>query len=606
MCGIVGYSGSIAAQNLLIEGLEKLEYRGYDSAGLAVLNGKIQIHKSVGNIASLRQSINSNALNGNCGIAHTRWATHGEPNEVNAHPHLSNSGMFALVHNGIIENYEALKIQLKEKGFVFHSDTDSEVLLNLIESKYVETQNVQQAIKLSCAELEGSYAFALINNLDPGKVYAIRSKSPLVIGQNEQGTYLASDLAAIATLTNKVIYPDDHHLILLDENNVSICDLEGNNITPERVSHNRSSWNLEKNGYDHYMLKEIIEQPTTLRDSFIEDLHPSVDGPLAHLAETLINANRIIVSACGTSWHAGLVGEYFIERIARIPVEVEYASEFRYRNPVIRKGDVVISVSQSGETADTLAANSMAAASGATTIAICNVPHSTITRETDAQLFLNAGTEVGVASTKAYTSQISIFFQLAIFLANLKGEKTYDTSALVDALHALPVTINNLGSQLDEQITSIVSKYAYVNNFLYLGRGVNFPSALEGALKLKEISYIHAEGYPGAEMKHGPIALIDWNFPTIAIATDQENYSKMISNIKEIQARKGKIIAIVNEGDTEIKAIADHCIEIPKTIDLLSPITSAIPLQLFSYHMALARGCNVDQPRNLAKSVTVE
>jgi glucosamine--fructose-6-phosphate aminotransferase (isomerizing) len=600
MCGIIGHTGQQATQQFLIEGLKRLEYRGYDSAGVAIQNGSIHLYKKKGNIAALEGYL-PEKISGNCGIAHTRWATHGKPNNENAHPHMSYSKRLVMVHNGIIENYQMIKEDLMAKGITFSSDTDSEVLLNLIDWEFSLTHDLIKAIKNALIQVEGSYAIAIIKSDEPNTIYACRNGSPLILGEKDGEYFIASDALAINAFANQIYYPEDKDLAIVHASKgISFMDENG---VPKKIESEelvQTNDHAQKKDFEDFMLKEIFEQPDSLRRSFIQ---PSASSDIDHLVEKVKACNRIIVLGCGTSWHAGLIGKYLIEKLARIPVEVEYASEFRYRHPVIQSSDLVLSISQSGETADTLAANRLARENNAMTLGICNVKRSTLTRETDYQLYLNAGAEIGVASTKAFTSQVSILTQLALFIAKERKEELSNNTML--ALEALPAKIEIVLKQ-SEAIKQLALKYALANHFLFIGRGVNYPVALEGALKLKEISYIHAEGYPGAEMKHGPIALIDYSFPTFAIVTDDENRSKMISNIKEIQARNGKVIALIQEGDNETAQVADEVISIPNTMDELIPILSTVPLQLFSYHAAKIRGCNVDQPRNLAKSVTVE
>ncbi|MCL3780967.1 glutamine--fructose-6-phosphate transaminase (isomerizing) [Prolixibacteraceae bacterium JC049] len=600
MCGIIGHTGQQATQQFLIEGLKRLEYRGYDSAGVAIQNGSIHLYKKKGNIAALEGYL-PEKISGNCGIAHTRWATHGKPNNENAHPHMSYSKRLVMVHNGIIENYQMIKEDLMAKGITFSSDTDSEVLLNLIDWEFSLTHDLIKAIKNALTQVEGSYAIAIIKSDEPNTIYACRNGSPLILGEKDGEYFIASDALAINAFANQIYYPEDKDLAIVHASKgISFMDENG---VPKKIESEelvQTNDHAQKKDFEDFMLKEIFEQPDSLRRSFIQ---PSASSDIDHLVEKVKACNRIIVLGCGTSWHAGLIGKYLIEKLARIPVEVEYASEFRYRHPVIQSSDLVLSISQSGETADTLAANRLARENNAMTLGICNVKRSTLTRETDYQLYLNAGAEIGVASTKAFTSQVSILTQLALFIAKERKEELSKNT--MQALEALPAKIETVLKQ-SEAIKQLALKYALANHFLFIGRGVNYPVALEGALKLKEISYIHAEGYPGAEMKHGPIALIDYSFPTFAIVTDDENRSKMISNIKEIQARNGKVIALIQEGDNETAQVADEVISIPNTMDELIPILSTVPLQLFSYHAAKIRGCNVDQPRNLAKSVTVE
>ncbi len=607
MCGIVGYTGKQKASGLLLESLKRLEYRGYDSAGIAVINKNIQLFRNTGNIDAL-ETILPPQLQGNTGIAHTRWATHGRPTVENAHPHLSASGQLVMVHNGIIENDNKLKAFLQQKGISFKSETDTEVLLNLVDYFMCRKKlSLHQAVKNAVSKVEGRFAIALIKADEPEKIYAIRRGSPLIAAQSETGCFLASDSHALAPYTDQISFLQDEDLVELSPEGITAYNSAGDIIELKKGPVHHAVVSSGKGDFEHFMLKEIYEQPHTL--SVTLDRHNGMGTPLfpelQQLSDKLKTAKRIIIIGCGTSWHSGLIGEYLIERFARISVEVEYASEFRYRHPVINADDIVISISQSGETADTLAANQLAREAHAITIAISNVPYSSLARETDALINQQAGPEIGVASTKAFTSQVAILTQLALYFADLKGTYGDIAQNIQYELQSLPAKIEEtLNNQ--EMIKELAKKYVLANNFLFLGRGINFPIALEGALKLKEISYIHAEGYPGAEMKHGPIALIDHMFPSIAIATDQANRTKMISNIREIQARNGQVIVIGRNGDKELQQLADSYIGVADTIDALTPIVSIIPLQLFSYYMAIFRNCNVDQPRNLAKSVTVE
>jgi glutamine---fructose-6-phosphate transaminase (isomerizing) len=612
MCGIVAYIGYKQAHPILIKGLQRLEYRGYDSAGISLLNGKINTFKTRGKVSKLEKFIEGKQLDGQVGIAHTRWATHGEPNKINAHPHFSQSKSISIIHNGIIENYSVLKEELKNRGYVFESDTDTEVLANLIEDiRIKEGVLLDEALRIALSQVIGAYAIVILSEDHPNTLLAARKGSPLVIGIGTDDFYVASDATPIIEYTKNVVYLEDEEIAVLTRGEeLKIRTVKNKDKTPyvQELEWNLSE--LEKGGYDHFMLKEINEQPNSIRDSLrgrVNSLtgHVSLGGIIDYEPK-LLNAKRIIIIACGTSWHAGLVAEYMIEDIARIPVEVEYASEFRYRNPIITEDDVVIAISQSGETADTLAAIELAKNKGATILGICNVVGSSIARASHAGSYTHAGPEIGVASTKAFTAQVTVLAILALRLAQLKGTIPQTRfMQLLLALESIPekveyVLANNGTTEI------IAEKYKNVNNFLYLGRGYNFPVALEGALKLKEISYIHAEGYPAAEMKHGPIALIDENMPVVFIAPHLGIYEKVVSNIQEVKARKGKVIAIVTEGDTVIKNIADYVIEIPKTEEFLIPILATIPLQKLAYHMAVLRGCNVDMPRNLAKSVTVE
>ncbi|MEA3476641.1 MAG: glutamine--fructose-6-phosphate transaminase (isomerizing) [Bacteroidota bacterium] len=612
MCGIVGYIGSREAYPILINGLYRLEYRGYDSAGIAVLNGDIQIHKCKGKVSDLEKHIANNKIIGNVGIAHTRWATHGEPNDVNAHPHYSESRELAIIHNGIIENYLTLKEELIKRGHEFRSATDTEVLMNLIEDiQNNEQVDLVEAVRIALSQVIGAYAIVVLSKDNPNMLVAARKGSPLVIGIGKDEFFLASDATPIVEYTQNVVYLNDEELAVVQlGEELKIKTIKNKDKIPYVQKLQLSLSTLEKGGYDHFMLKEIFEQPRSIRDSFRGRLNAGKGdvhlGGIIDYEQKLINAKRIIIVACGTSWHAALVGEYLIEDLARIPVEVEYASEFRYRKPVIYEDDVVIAISQSGETADTLAAIELAKSKGATILGICNVVGSSIARMTHAGSYTHAGPEIGVASTKAFTAQVTVLILLALRLAKIKG--TISTSrfyTLITALESIPKKVEQ-ALKVNDQVKSIAEKYMNVRNFLYLGRGYNFPVALEGALKLKEISYIHAEGYPAAEMKHGPIALIDEEMPVVFIATKKGMYEKVLSNIQEVKARKGKIIAIVTKGDTTVKEVADFTIEIPATEELLIPLLATIPLQLLSYHIAVMRDCNVDQPRNLAKSVTVE
>ena len=611
MCGIVGYIGPREAFPILIKGLKRLEYRGYDSAGVALLNGDLNVYKCSGKVADLEEFIIGKDISGTLGMAHTRWATHGVPNDSNAHPHYSESENLAIIHNGIIENYKTLKEELLNRGHKFASDTDTEVLIQLIEDILVnEKVELEEAIRIALNQVVGAYAIVIISKDDPDTLYAARKGSPLVVGIGKDEFFLASDATPIVEYTKNVVYLKEEEMAILRRGgDFMIKTIENREQTPyiQKLELNLSA--IEKGGFDHFMLKEIYEQPRSIRDSFRGRLKPDgkiVLGGIRDYEQKIFNAHRIIIIACGTSWHAGLVGEYVIEDIARIPVVVEYASEFRYRNPVITEDDVVLAISQSGETADTLAAIELARSKGATILGICNVVGSSIARATHAGIYTHAGPEIGVASTKAFTAQVTILILLALRIAHQKGhipESKY--KQYVREMELIPGKVEK-ALKVNDCIKEIAEKYKHARNFLYLGRGYNFPVALEGALKLKEISYIHAEGYPAAEMKHGPIALIDEEMPVVFIAPSTSTYEKVISNIEEVKARKGKIIAIVTEGDTKVRELADYVIEIPATEELLTPLLATIPLQLLSYHMAVLRGCNVDQPRNLAKSVTVE
>ena len=612
MCGIVAYLGPREAYPILIKGLHRLEYRGYDSAGIALINGGLKIYKAKGKVSELENMLNGLDVSGTCGIAHTRWATHGEPNTINAHPHYSPSKNLAIIHNGIIENYNTLKKELKSRGYKFVSDTDTEVLMYLIEDIQLnEKVDLVEAVQIALSQVIGAYAIVVMSNDDPDMLIAARKGSPLVVGIGEGEFFLASDATPIVEYTRQVVYLDDEEIAILKRGEpLKIFTILNDEIKPyvQTLQINLSA--LEKGGYPHFMLKEIFEQPHSVRDSMRGRLNferkiVSLGGILDH-TQRMVSAKRIIIIACGTSWHAGLVGEYIFEDLTRIPVEVEYASEFRYRNPVIYEDDVVIAISQSGETADTLAAIGLARSKGATIIGICNVVGSSIARATDAGSYTHAGPEIGVASTKAFTAQVTVLTLMALMIAHKKGTISASRyQQLINELEAIPDKIA-LTLKLNDKIKEIASIYKDSRNALYLGRGINFPIALEGALKMKEISYIHAEGYPAAEMKHGPIALIDTEMPVVVIATNKGHYDKVVSNIQEVKARKGKIIAIVTEGDSMVEELADYSIEIPETDELLVPLLATIPLQLLSYHVAVMRGCNVDQPRNLAKSVTVE
>ena len=617
MCGIVAYVGNRRAFPILIKGLQRLEYRGYDSAGVGLIaqdHNKITVYKQSGKVSDLLDYIGEKDTNGSIGIGHTRWATHGPPNQQNSHPHDSSDNSFSLIHNGIIENYASLKSVLEKKGYIFKSDTDSEVLMYLIEDVYnndSEEKDLYKSIRVALNEVVGAYAIVVIDKNNSNEFYAARKGSPLVIGIGNSEYFVASDASPIIEYTDKVIYLGDGEIAKLNKNEkVVIKTIQNENKTPYVEKLEQSLESIEKGGYDHFMLKEIYEQPKSIVDTLRGRIDPKTNdiklGGIKDHESKIIKADRIIIVACGTSWHAGLIGEYLIEKLARINVEVEYASEFRYRNPIITKKDVIIAISQSGETADTLAALEIAKEHGALTLGICNVVGSSIPRATDGGTYTHAGPEIGVASTKAFTTQITVLMLFALRFSQLKKtveRENYDL--LISQLTTVPENIKTLLKQND-MIEKIARKFKDVSNFLYLGRGLNFPVALEGALKLKEISYIHAEGYPAAEMKHGPIALIDEEMPIVVIATRKDNYEKVVSNIHEVKARGGRLIAIVTEGDTEVKAVADYCIEIPKCFREVAPLFSIIPLQLLSYHIALMRDCNVDQPRNLAKSVTVE
>lgn len=615
MCGIVAYIGHQKAYNIIIKGLKRLEYRGYDSAGIALHNSEsLSVYKKKGKVSDLENFIGDSDVSGNVGIGHTRWATHGPPNDINSHPHESGNKDFALVHNGIIENYAVLKEELSQRGHEFLSDTDTEVLIHLIEEIYLNSKKkltLFEAVRIALTEVIGAYAIVVINKNNPDELIAARKSSPLVVGIGDGEYFLASDATPMVEFTKNVVYLEDGEIAQLNlSSGLKIKTIANQDKTPYIQELEMHLEALEKGGYDHFMLKEIYEQPQSIHDSMRGRLRSSKSlvslGGINDYQEKITNAKRLIFVACGTSWHAGLVGEYLFEELARIPVEVEYASEFRYRNPVINEDDVVIAISQSGETADTLAAIKMAKEKGATIVGICNVVGSSISRLTDCGSYTHAGPEIGVASTKAFTAQVTVLTLMALLIGKKKGTISNERfNRLLIDLEAIPDQLKTV-LKLDKAIKEISKIYKNSSNALYLGRGINFPVALEGALKLKEISYIHAEGYPAAEMKHGPIALIDEEMPVFVIATQDSSYEKVVSNIQEVKARKGKVIAIVTKGDKEVKAIADHVIEIPLTDGLLVPLLATVPFQLLSYHIAVMRECNVDQPRNLAKSVTVE
>lgn len=611
MCGIVGYVGNKEACPILLKGLKRLEYRGYDSAGIALLNGNIDVYKKKGKVSELEKLLGNQHLKSTIGIGHTRWATHGEPNDENAHPHYSSTQKLAIIHNGIIENYASLKKDLINKGHVFLSETDSEVLIHFIEDIWTnEKCSLEEAVRLALSKVIGAYAIVVISKDHDNQLIAARKGSPLVIGVGEGDFFIASDASPIIEYTSDVVYLNDYEIALIRDGKLTIRTVEDEASTPYIQKLELSLESIEKGGYEHFMLKEIFEQPNSIKDSMRGRI--SVEsgelllGGLRQYMTKLVNAERIVFIGCGTSWHAGLVAEYVFEELTRIPVEVEYASEFRYRNPIIKEGDVVIAISQSGETADTLAAIELAKSKGAIILGVCNVVGSSIARATHGGAYLHAGPEIGVASTKAFTSQVTVLIMMALAIARKKGtiSESKFMEILVD-MENIPTKVAKILS-INEKIKTLAHDFMNAQNFLYLGRGYNFPVALEGALKLKEISYIHAEGYPAAEMKHGPIALIDAEMPVVVIAIKDDSYEKVVSNIQEVKARKGKIIAIVTEGDTEIHKMADYVIEIPNANSVLMPLLTVIPLQLLSYHIAVFRGCNVDQPRNLAKSVTVE
>ena len=613
MCGIVGYIGNKQACEIILKGLKRLEYRGYDSAGVALLNGDLRVYKKQGKVLDLEESLEGKNIEGTIGMGHTRWATHGEPNDKNAHPHQSPTGDLSVIHNGIIENYATLKEGLLQRGHIFKSDTDTEVLVHLIEDIMKNANlSLQDAVRAALSQVVGAYAIVILSKNHPEHVIAARKGSPLVVGiGKERGEFfLASDATPIVEYTNQVIYIKDGEIAIIENKELTIKTIDNVIQTPYIQELEMNLEQLEKGGYPHFMLKEIYEQPKSIFDSFrgrIDAKSGNINmRSVRDYREKLSKVNRLILIGCGTSWHAGLVAEYLFEDLARVPVEVEYASEFRYRNPVIYPDDMIISISQSGETADTLAAMELAKQKGATVFGVCNVVGSSIPRLSHGGAYTHAGPEIGVASTKAFTAQVTVLTLYALAMA--KQRETLSSSRikqLMKEMEAIPKKVEQ-ALKLNDKIYKIAELYKDAKNFLYLGRGYNFPVALEGALKLKEISYIHAEGYPAAEMKHGPIALIDEEMPVVVIATNNEHYEKLVSNIQEVKARKGKVIAIVTEGNTGLNDLADHVIEVPETENCLSPIINTIPLQLLSYHIAVMRECNVDQPRNLAKSVTVE
>jgi glucosamine--fructose-6-phosphate aminotransferase (isomerizing) len=614
MCGIVAYIGPKDAYPILLNGLKRLEYRGYDSAGIAVLDASnnLEVHKKKGKVSALEEEVGDRKVVGTIGIGHTRWATHGEANDVNAHPHVSQSGKLAVIHNGIIENYIYLKTDLIKKGYEFVSETDTEVIIQLIEEIKKSGVDLEEAVRLALGKIVGAYAIVVISEDEPDKLIAAKMSSPMVIGYGKDEFYVGSDGAPIVEFTRKVTYLEDGQMVVLNRNGQHYFKHIENNVNfkPSIDELKYKLEELEKDGFNHFMLKEIYEQPRAILDSIRGRISSKQGyarlGGILEYENAFLNADRLIFVACGTSWHSALIGEYLIENLARIPVEVEYASEFRYRNPIINEKDIVIAISQSGETADTKAALELAKAKGAMIYGICNVVGSAISRMTDAGSYTHAGTEIGVASTKAFTTQVSLLCIMALELAHRKG--TISQSKFYQLLEELELIPDKVRKTLecDALTQTIADLFQNSENFLYLGRGYNFPVALEGALKLKEISYIHAEGYPAAEMKHGPIALIDENMPVLVIAPNKGHYDKVVSNIEEIKARKGRIIAVVTEGDEEISRIADFVIPIPETEECFTPLLTTIPLQLLAYHMAVMRGCDVDQPRNLAKSVTVE
>ncbi len=613
MCGIVGYIGNRDATEVLMKGLKRLEYRGYDSAGVALVNGGMKLEKRKGKVDHLAKLLEEKNLSGTMGIGHTRWATHGEPNDVNSHPHLSEDGKIAVVHNGIIENYTSLKKQMIERGKTFQSQTDTEVLVLLLEEIYNKSADItfEHAIQLTLKQIVGTYGLAIINTDTPEKIYIARKGSPLLLGIGENEMFIASDASPIVEFTNKVVYLDDGEMAIVTSDSYQVKTIQDVKLTKEVHELEISLGEIEKAGYPHFMLKEIFEQPRSIADCMrgrvVKETNSIQLGGLEDVMDELVHARRIVIAACGTSWHSGLVAEYLFEDLAKMPVEVEYASEFRYRDPLIGRGDVLLVISQSGETADTLAALREAKKRGALVLGICNVVGSTISRETDAGVFTHAGPEIGVASTKAFTAQVVVLTMMALAVGKRKGVLSEsDMKMYIDELSKLPSKIEYILEHSDAAVKEMARLFTYAPNFLYLGRSYNFPVALEGALKLKEISYIHAEGYPAAEMKHGPIALIDEMMPVVVIAATEHTNDKMISNIEEVKARKGRIISIMNDANSDVKDISDFHISIPTTKDCFSPLLTVIPLQLLSYYIAVNRGCNVDQPRNLAKSVTVE
>ncbi len=610
MCGIIGYIGSKNSIPILIEGLKRLEYRGYDSAGIATLtdNG-LQIYKKAGKVAELAKFVKENGIQTHLGIGHTRWATHGEPNDVNAHPHYDCTENISVIHNGIIENFHSLKKMLEQKGHKFRTETDTESLAHLIEEMCKKTNDIYSAVRLALHEVEGTYGVAVIYSKEPDKIIAARKGSPLVIGIGDAENFIASDPAALIDHTRQVVYLEDGEVACITKNSFFTKTIDDEEIEKQVEEITFDLEQIERGGYEHFMLKEINEQPETIRDAIrgriLSDEGTAKLGGILDVSDRIINAKRFIITACGTSWHAALIGKYMLEQYAKIPVIVEYASEFRYREPVLYHDDVVFLISQSGETADSLAALRLAKEKGALTIGICNVVGSTIARESHAGVYIHAGPEIGVASTKAFTSQLAVLSLITLMIARKRGMDIKEGKSVVHELFKLPEKIEKILSDV-KNIIEISDIYSKHGNFLYLGRGYNFPVALEGALKLKEISYIHAEGYPAAEMKHGPIALIDKDMPVVVIATRDSTYEKILSNIQEVRARKGRIIAIANEDDTYIDNLAEYVIRIPRTLDFLMPILSIVPLQLLAYYIAVKRHCDVDQPRNLAKSVTVE
>jgi glucosamine--fructose-6-phosphate aminotransferase (isomerizing) len=612
MCGIVGYIGDKNVYPILIGGLQRLEYRGYDSAGIAIFNQAIKVYKCKGKVSDLENHVADKDIQGTIGMGHTRWATHGEPNDMNAHPHTSMNGNFVLVHNGIIENYAEIRADLIKKGITFQSETDTEVLSNLVEFYYEKGENVsgELAVRMALSKVVGAYGIVVFCKNEPGKLIAARKGSPLVVGIGRGEYFLASDASPIVEYTDSVIYLNDEDVAVISKDSLTLKTIQNDPVAFKITKVDLSIGDLEKGDFEHFMLKEIFEQPKTIADTFRgrinADKSEIILGGLIDIFPKLLTADRIIILGCGTSWHAALIGEYMIEEYARIPVEVEYASEFRYRKPILGEKDVVVAISQSGETADTLAALQMAKENGATILGVCNVVGSSISRQTDAGVYTHAGIEIGVASTKAFTAQVTVMIMLALKLAKEKGNISPELyGSLIKDLSEVPEKVKSILFK-HPHIKEIAEKYKEAINALYLGRGYLFPVALEGALKLKEISYIHAEGYAAGEMKHGPIALVDTNLPVVVVAAKDSYYEKIVSNIQEVKARKGNIIAVVTEGDGHLKEMCNDVFEIPKSHPAIAPLLAIIPLQLFSYYIAVLRGCNVDQPRNLAKSVTVE
>ncbi len=611
MCGIVGYIGHRSAADLLVKGLRRLEYRGYDSAGIAIVNGRVDVRKKEGKVDELAALLERNPLVGTVGIGHTRWATHGAPNDINAHPHAAGGNRFALIHNGIIENYAPIRTKLREKGYTFTSDTDTEVLVHLIDDIQKETGlPLAEAVRQALTQIRGAYGIVIVSEEEPDQIIAARNGSPLLLGIGEGENFIASDASPLIEYTRQVVYLNDGEMAIVRRDGYEVMSIEGAAVDKKVYELNWDIEEIEKGGYEHFMLKEIMEQPESIENTLRGRINLETNriklGGLEDVMDQLRDASRIIICACGTSWHAGLVGEYLIEKHARIPVEVEYASEFRYRNPILNEKDVVLVISQSGETADTLAAVRRAKEAGVLTLGVCNVVGSTIARETDAGVYLHVGPEIGVASTKAFTGQVTVLAMIALLLGKERG--LLDDDQLhrhLEALVAIPEQIRRM-LKTDAKIRQIARDYRFASNFLYLGRGTNFPVALEGALKLKEISYIHAEGYPAAEMKHGPIALIDQFMPVVFIATRDAIYDKVVSNIEEVVARGGTVIAITNDDNDELDPLCEYVIRVPETTEGFEPLLTVIPLQLLAYHIAVMRRCNVDQPRNLAKSVTVE